>query len=152
MKKIIILFIICLMGVKSFSSFPPGIDEKLVQTFKTLFPNAKEVKWYESPDKYQVYFEEGGIKTRILYWKDGLYVQFLRYYLEGNLPSYIQYKIKKEFPGKTISSITELSIISGPDQNLKVEYNIKLEDAKTWMTVRLNADGYSKVIERFSKI
>lgn len=151
MKKILILFIAFFIGVRSFANIPPNIDEKLIHSFQLAFPNAREVSWYEGAETYQVYFEEGDIKTRISYWKDGLYVQFLRYYRERNLPSYIQFRVKKEYPGKTISSITELSSISGPENEIKVEYNIKMEDAKTWITVRVDANGYLKVIEKFRK-
>lgn len=151
MKKVFILFFAFFMGVRSFADTPPNIDERFVRSFQLAFPNAKQVSWYEAAETYQVYFEEDEIKTRISYWKDGLYVQFLRYYRERNLPSYIQYRVKKEYPGKTISSITELSTISGRDNEIKVEYNIKLEDAKTWITLRLDTDGHLKMVEKFRK-
>ena len=151
MKKILFLFIAFLIGAVSFANSPITIDEKLIQSFKLAFPNAREVSWYESRETYLVHFEENGIKTRISYWKNGLYVQFLRYYLERDLPSYIQYRLKKEYPGKTISSITELSTIAGSKKVMKVEYNIKMQDETDWITVRLDAEGYMQIVEKFRK-
>ncbi|MEO6001313.1 MAG: hypothetical protein ABIN89_30960 [Chitinophagaceae bacterium] len=151
MKKFIILLVAIVMSAGTFAHNISDIDKKLVQSFKSQFPNAQEVSWYELPDTYEVYFIEEGIRTRITYWKKAFLVQFLRHYQEKNLPSYIQYRIKKEFPDKTIHGITELSTITGPEKNVKVVYDIKLVDNENWWTIKLNNDGNLKVVEKFKK-
>src|SRR6188508_3163080 len=111
MKKVIILLIAIGMGVGSFANDFSDIDKRIVRSFKMLFPNAQEVNWYERSDTYEVHFIENETRTRITYWKNGMLVQFLRHYQERNLPAYVQFRIKKEYPDKCIFGITELSTI-----------------------------------------
>jgi hypothetical protein len=116
-----------------------------LQTFKNTFPDAQEVQWKESPDKYTVNFKAGGLVTLIEYDKDGEFMSSVRYYSESNLPVNILCKLHKKYPEKKVFGVTEKATESN------VEYFIKLEDATTWVTVKSSGEGSMSVVEKFKK-
>jgi hypothetical protein len=144
MKKY--LFIICLLvaGLSS-SAAVYTINEKLLQSFNESYPHAVRVSWLEYPLTYAVNFEEAGVKSTIHYNKDGSFLSAIRYYSEEKLPYYLIASLKEKFPGKKIYCVTELS------NPYEIEYYIKLEDAKTWRTIKVDSDGNFVVIEKFNK-
>jgi hypothetical protein len=149
MKRLLTFLTALLIGVGTFANEPTNIDEKLVQTFNSNFPNATEVTWFESPKFYIVNFVEKGIRSKITYQKDGKIVQFMRSYTEQHLPYNIQFKVKKKYPGKKIFGINEFLIDEeGKSQTV---YYIKLEDDKYWITVIADADGATTVVEKYRK-
>jgi hypothetical protein len=121
------------------------INEKLLATFKQTFPDAEQVKWMEQEDKYTVNFKEKGILTKIEYSKDGDFISSIRYYSEKNLPVNILCKIQKKYADKTIFGVTEMAT------ETSVEYYVKLEDAKSWITVKSSVDGAMQVVEKYKK-
>jgi hypothetical protein len=121
------------------------INEKLLKSFKQTFPNAQEVKWLEQQDKYTVNFKENGILNKIDYDKDGNFLSSIRYYSEKNLPVNILVKLQKKYPGKKIFGVTEMNA----DSNL--DYYIKLEDEKSWMTIKSDSDANLQVTEKYNK-
>src|SRR6266540_5020986 len=101
MKKLFILFSALLISF-SLLARDPGIDEKLIHLFNTSFPKAEQVHWFELPKAYVVSFIEDGLRSRIVYLKDGKLMEFTRYYFESKLPFLIQSKIKKVYPDKKV--------------------------------------------------
>lgn len=142
-----ILAVACMLMFSAGAFAADGIiiSEKLLQSFKQTFPDAQQVKWLEQADKYTVNFKENGILTKIDYDKDGNFISSLRYYTEKNLPVNILCKLQKKYPGKKVFGVTEMT------SEANVEYYIKLEDEKEWITVRSNTDGNMSVTERYSK-
>ena len=151
MKKYLILFYALLIGFSAFAFRPVEIDEKLVQTFKTAFPDAQMVVWGESEDSYTVSFVDHGIRVKAVYKKDGSSTEFTRYYEADNLPFYVQYRVKKRYPTKRIYGVIELLTLSSPGNHLAVEYYIKLEDEKHWMTLKMDSDKNLLVVEKYKK-
>jgi hypothetical protein len=145
MKKTFFLLYSLLIGVTSFADRSRNINEKLLQSFRERFPNAEQIVWNELADTYVVNFVEDGIRSHITYRKDGEFVSASRYYLEQNLPYYLVINIKKKYPGKKIYGVTEISSASG------IEYYIKLEDARIWMTLESDSRGDLHVVEKFRK-
>lgn len=121
------------------------ISEKMLNSFKQTFPDAEQVKWLESADRYTVNFKENGILTKIDYDKDGNFVSSLRYYTEKNLPINILCRLQKKYADKKVFGVTEMTT------DAVVEYYIKLEDADNWITVKSNADGNMQVVEKYKK-
>jgi len=144
MKKFLIVAYFLAVGFSSMAA-ARNINEKLLQAFRETYPNAVQVNWMEYPETYVVYFAEQGVKATIIFNKDGKFVRSTRYYQEENLPYYLVAAIKEKFPAKKIYSVTEISTASG------VDYYIKLEDAKTWMTLKLDSEGNIRVVEKFLK-
>ena len=62
------------------------------------------------------------------------------------LPVDIQCKLKKKFADKTIFGVTEF--IVGDDVN----YFVKMEDAKTWITVKVDNARVIEVTEKYGKL
>src|SRR5689334_17985894 len=127
MKKLFILFSTLLISF-SLVARDPGVDEKLIKSFNSSFPKAEQVHWYELPKAWVVNFTTDGIRSRIIYLKNGKSMEFTRYYFESNLPFLIQSKIKNAYPDKKIFGVIEVSLIPEAETNPVVEYFVKLED------------------------
>jgi hypothetical protein len=143
MNKLLYVFV-CLLSVNA-AIAAGGISEKILQIFKQSFPKAEEVKWAEQPDKVTVDFKDGGIATKVEYDLEGNFLSSVRFYSEKELPAKIQSKLRKKFPGETVFGVTEKTNEFG------VEYDIKMEDATNWITVRANGTGSMEVVEKFKK-
>jgi hypothetical protein len=151
MKKFIVVLLSAIIGYGASAHDTTNIDQKLLQLFKTSFPNAQEVTWHEATDAYVANFVENGVRSKIAYTKDGSVAQLTRTYQEQGLPYSIGYKVKEEFPGKNIFGVVEVLTRSERENYSAVEYYIKLEDAKNWITVKVNGDGETTVIEKYKK-
>jgi len=130
------------------SFIDPGyftISEKMLSSFKQTFPDAEQVRWLESTDRYTVNFKEDGILTKIDYDKDGNFISSLRYYSEKNLPINILCRLQKKYADKKVFGVTEMTSES------VVEYYIKLEDQDNWITIKSSADGNMQVVEKYKK-
>lgn len=149
MKKLLVLSGVLFTGVIAFARFGGGIDEKLLQVFKTSFPAAQEVKWHESNGLYIANFKEDGIRVRATYKKDAVLAQLIRSYQQDRLPYFIQFRVHEQFPRKKIFGVIEV-VTKLADQSV-IEYYIKLEDARNWTTIRIDGDGEITVVEKFKK-
>ena len=150
MKKLFI-FLSTLLISFSLLARDPGVNEKLIKSFNSSFPKAEHVQWYELPKAWVVNFIADGIRSRIVYLKDGKYMEFTRYYFESNLPFLIQSKIKNAYPDKKIFGVIEVSVIPETETSPRVEHFVKLEDDRNWLTVKADADGNLSVTEKYRK-
>ena len=151
MKKLTVLLIALSISAFTFASDPGGIDERLIQSFQSSFPKAEQVNWYELPKAYVVNFVENGIRGRIAYGKDGASTQFTRYYTGELLPFVVQSNIKKAYPNKTIYGVIEVSTVSESGNRSKVDYYVKMQDARYWTMVKADMDGNTRIVEKFKK-
>jgi hypothetical protein len=122
-----------------------SVSEKLHREFATSFPNAEKVNWQETDGIFVVSFVNKGMLSRIVYNKKGEFVSALRNYGESELPYYLASSLKKKFPGQKIFGVTEITATSG------ISYFVKLEGPKDWITVGLDADGSSFILESYPK-
>lgn len=122
-----------------------NINDKLLQAFQRTFPDAQQVKWAETEDRYLVNFRQGDILTKVEYDKDGNFIGSLRYYSEKNLPVNILCRLQKKYSDKKVFGVTEITT------DASVEYYVKLEDAENWITVKSNVDGAMQVVEKYKK-
>lgn len=153
MKKLFILFSALLISASLLArtNDPGEIDDNLIKTFSTSFPKAEKVNWYELPKAWVVNFVGDGIRSRVVYLKDGTVTEFTRYYFESNLPFLVRNSIKKHYRNKTIFGVVEVSKILENGES-SIEYFVKLEDAKSWMTVKLDTEGNLTVEEKYKKV
>jgi len=147
MKKFI--FILASLFI-SFSLLARDPDETLIKTFSSSFPKAEQVHWYEMPKAWVVNFVADGIRSRIVYLKDGKATEFTRYYFEKDLPFVIRSKVKEAYPNKNIFGVIEVSILTETGTS-QLAYHIKLEDEKSWLTVKSDNDGNLTVEEKYKK-
>ncbi len=145
MKKLFSLFYSLIIGIFSFALPPRNVNEKLLETFKESFPKAEQVNWKELPETYIVNFVEDGIRSVIVYEKDGTFISSTRYYFEQNLPYYLLVNIKKKYPEKKIFGIIEVSTPTG------ISYFIKMEDHSVWTTFKMDSDGNLTLVEKLKK-
>jgi hypothetical protein len=145
MKKYLIVVLLLVAGFNSNAHTVKNINENLIRTFKETYPNAVQVSWKEYSETYVVYFVQEGIRINLIFKKDGSFVSSLRYYKEDYLPYYLLAKVREKYPEKKFYSVTE---ISSPNS---IEYFIKLQDAKNWITLKVDSDGNMKEVEKFRK-
>ncbi len=149
MKKLL-AFGVCLvlLTAQSFANVDPSVDnvnEKVLRAFQETFPSVEEVKWKEYDNYYTVSFRQHAIQSEVRYDKEGNFLSSLRYYKEDMLPLSVLHELKKKYSKKTIFGVTEL--IVGSD----VAYFVKLEDEKTWMTIKSDQQGNLSVYEKMKK-
>ena len=146
MKKKLLMFAL-LAGIFSASVFNANaeISQKVLQSFHSLFGDAKQVKWTELNNRYLVTFMQNDILVKASYDKDGNLLNSMRYYKEQHLPLNILYKVKKDYPAKTIDIVTEVSNIDG------VVYFIQLKDNKGWTILKSDQSGNMEVSDKFNK-
>jgi hypothetical protein len=133
MKKMIVLAAaLFLVGATSFAADP---NEKVRAAFEKTFQNVKDVAWQDLDDKYEASFKQNDITNRVIYDQEGNVVKSIRYYSGSILPIFIQSKLSKQFEGKSVFGVTEVTTDS------ELSYHIVLEDATNWIHVRSDAYG-----------
>ena len=145
MKKIAIAGFTLLIALQSFAWSGPDVQKLLQESFEQSFPNAEHVTWSDDPNGYTVSFTVKSILTRISYDRKGRFTSSLRNYTEQMLPFYITNMLKQKYPENTIYGVTEVT--SATDIN----YFVKMEGPKHWITVRIDNDGNSIVVEKYRK-
>jgi hypothetical protein len=140
-----------LIGISIFAADSVQVDKKVLRAFKTDFPKAEEVAWRELQGTYIVLFIDKGLRTKASYWKDGTLVNYTRTYSEQQLPFSVQLRLREEYPGKKVFGATEIGTNSRSRDYITVEYFVKLEDEKSWTTVKSDEEGKLSVVEKFSK-
>ncbi|GAC1429985.1 MAG: hypothetical protein NVSMB7_06460 [Chitinophagaceae bacterium] len=145
MKKVILFACVLLVTGSSFAN-TPKISEKALKAFKATFKDAENVVWTDAENVYTVKFSQQGINTFVKYDEEGNFISSRRYYAGVHLPVDIQCKLKKKFADKTIFGVTEYTI--GDDVN----YYVKMEDAKNWVTVKIDNARNTEVTEEYQKL
>jgi hypothetical protein len=141
MKKNIIAF--CLLALGFTTSTYASVNEKVLASFKSTFPNAQGVNWEEYKDRCVVNFTEHGIRSRINYDMDGNLLRAIRYYSAENLPLNVLTRLRKNFPNQQIFGVTEVAT------DYSTQFYIKLKDANTWTTVVSDESGNMEVTESY---
>ena len=148
MKKLFVLIAAVGLSFHAFAYDP--VNEKLIESFKTSFPNAEQVAWQEIPNAFVVSFVEENIRARAFFDKEGGLMQLIRYYKEPNLPFAVLHAIKKQFSGKKIYGVIEVNS-SSAEKNMETEYFVKLEDGRHWTTVKMSLNGHAVVTQKVRK-
>jgi hypothetical protein len=122
------------------------VNEKLVKSFQTAFPDASQVNWREQEGHYFVRFTQASVISEIEYDHQGDFVNSIRYYKDaGLLPLNISWKLHKKFADKTIFAVTESS---SPAETV---YYVKMEDEKSFITVEAREAGSLSITEKVIK-
>lgn len=143
MKK---LFVVLASAFLTFAAYADDPNEKVLKSFNETFAGAEEVKWEEFSTYYTVSFVNAGIRSKVNYDKEGVMLGSIRYYSPQMLPLNILNKLKKEHSKRTLFGVTEVTF--GTDVN----YYVKIEDEKYWITVKVDSQGTSQVTEKYKKI
>jgi hypothetical protein len=143
MKKMLSILMVVL--ATSVFAAGPEVNKKTIAAFEFTFKEAREVTWYAEENYDQVYFTLNNIKTQIKYDKEGNFMSCFRTYTEETLPLIVRLELKKEYAGKVVKSIAELTT------NNITEYHITLEDEKHWFTVKSDVYGSLSTLKKMRK-
>lgn len=143
MKKFFLALAILTSGI--IYAADPGVDEKVVKSFNTAFPNAEKVKWYEVNGLYEVIFENDLVRCRMWYDQAGAVIRTHRYYSQEGLSPFILAKLENRFAGKKIFGVTEVTTEDG------VTFHVILEDDKKWYHVNADAYGNLTLSKKYNK-
>jgi hypothetical protein len=120
-------------------------NDKVLKSFQSTFNSPREVKWFEHKNFYEVSFVQADTRVKVRYDLEGNFVTSTRYYKESELPANIVLKLKKNFAGKEIFGVTEVS------DTEEINYFVKLHDNKHWYTVKVNGNGQTELVEKYRK-
>lgn len=142
MKKVLAVFcsMLFIAGAYAFE-----VNEKVLKSFKETFASAEEVKWEEYKTYYTVSFVHSGIRSKVNYDKDGHMLGSIRYYAPQLLPLNIYNRLRLDYSKKELFGVTEVTF--GTD----VIYFVKMQDAKNWITLKIDASGNTMVHEKYKK-
>lgn len=141
-KKFLSLACLLVFVSASFANLP---NEKVLKSFNSTFSSPSEVRWFDHANYFEVTFVQSEIRSNVKYDMEGNFLNSTRYYKEQQLPTNILYKLKKRYPGKNIFGVTEIT------SNEDINYYIKLEDSKNWITVKVDGYGRMELFEKFKK-
>ena len=123
----------------------PVVSEKVLKAFYETYTTAQQVIWHEKGDQYSVSFLQSEIRYIVNYNSDGNVTSSMRFYKPALLPTNILLEIKRRYATKTAFGVTEIT--SGESQT----YFVKMEDSKHLYTVKMDANGNSRVYEKLRK-
>ena len=144
MKKVLMITCALMIAAGSFAASP--VSEKALKAFKATFTGAENVVWSDAANLYTVKFTQEGVNTFVKYDEEGNFISARRYYNAEKLPVDIQCKLKNKFADKTVFGVTEYTVAD------ETSYYIKLEDAKTWTTVKFDNARNMEVMEKYGKL
>lgn len=141
MKKLLLAAVL----VFSFSAFAAPVPENVRIKFVNQYPTADAVTWHEYDTYYVVTFQSNGIACQLRYDLTGNVISLRRAYYEKDLSPYLIEKVKQHYPNKKIFGITEFTTSAG------ITYEIILEDHKSWLHVRSDANGEMTQFKKLRK-
>jgi opacity protein-like surface antigen len=146
MKKFILAALVAITLQSTASAADaPKVNEKVMKAFTETFNTAQDILWSELNGVYEARFVYNDIITRVRYDEEGNTLTTIRYYYEAQLPLCMITKIKQQYAGLKVHSVTEETV-----ENV-TEYHIVLEDAKNWTMVVGDNMGGLQVEKRFVK-
>ena len=144
MKKLLAIFATTFLVVSAFA-YDPNVNAKVLKSFTETFTAAEDIKWEKFENYYTVSFSQSGIQSKVNYDYSGSMLSSLRYYAPQLLPLNIYNKIKKNYSKKEMFGVTEVTFSN------EVVYYVKLHDAKSWITLKIDGVGNSEVVENYKK-
>jgi hypothetical protein len=145
MKRILLAALSLMIALHSFAAFRFNVDSSLEQAFHNNFPDATDVRWTEEADGYSVNFVDKEIRTRVTFDKKGKFTGELRNYSAQYLPFYLTNLLKQQYPRHEIIGVTEVA------SSTDINYFVKVMGPKYWITIRLENDGNTSVVERYRR-
>ena len=121
------------------------VNEKVLKSFNETFAAAQDVKWEEYKNYYTVSFVHSGIRSKVNYDNNGYVIGSLRYYAPQNLPLNIYNRLRKEYSNKELYGVIEVTV------EAEVTYFVKIQDEKSWITIKIDPSGISTVSEKYRK-
>lgn len=145
MKKIFLIVAITISAMSAFAN-EPGVDPRVLESFKTEFSTAKEVSWTTAPDFYKAEFTFNGQHVSAFYSKEGELMGLSRYITSLDLPLNLQAGLKKTYSDYWISDLAEIT------KSNSTAYYITVEDADTQLVLKAEAGENWSVYKKVKKV
>lgn len=139
--KRIISYVASFLIVSSVIAAP---GSKLIEQFKSAFPNAQNVKWSDEKGGYFVSFYQNENLEKIFYNKDGDFVCSWKYSDGKSLPTNITMMLNKKYSEGKIVGVTELSTQES------MIYEVKLLKGSKLYSLNISPDGVITKEKKFS--
>lgn len=120
------------------------VTKEVDKAFKTTFPGAENLKWYNLNKDYLAKFIQKDMSHNTLFTKRGYMKYDISYGYENNLPEDIKTKVKSSYDSY---KITRVANVKADDRNVWV---INLESLNAYILVRIENDEMEEV-EKFNK-
>jgi hypothetical protein len=145
MKNLFVFLFTAAMAMNLSAANTPVVSAKALKSFNASFAEAQNILWSEEKGIYTVRFTLNGIRNRVMYNEEGDFLSSHRYYTQEYLPTDIVCKLKKKFTTRKIFGVVEYIV---GDQ---INYYVKMEDEKTWITVKVHNSRDMEVTEKYQK-
>ena len=120
MKKIIITLAIAISTLSAFAS-EVNVSSRVLNSFKTEFSAAKDVKWTSGNNFYKASFLFNNQYVFAFYNLDGELLGMTRYISSLDMPISLQTSLKKSYADYWISDLFEVSNHDGTNYYITVE-------------------------------
>ena len=117
---------------------------KLIEQFKSTFPNAQNVKWAEDKGGHFVSFYQDGNFEKVFYNKEGDFVCSWKYSNGKDLPTNIAVMLNKKYSEGKIVGVTELTTQES------MTYEVKLLKGSKLYSLNILSDGSIVKEKKFS--
>lgn len=138
--KQILSYAICILMTVSASAAP---GSKILEAFRSTFPNAENVKWFDDKAGYFVSFYQNKNFEKVFYNKEGDFVCSWKFTNGKDLPTNIVMVLDKKYNAGKILGVTEIAT-----QN-NSSYEVKLTKGNKMYVVTILSDGYISKEQRF---
>ncbi|HEY8937074.1 MAG TPA: PepSY-like domain-containing protein [Cyclobacteriaceae bacterium] len=147
MKKIIIVFVISLIGgfAQAQKLKENEVPKAVKESFTKRFPKAKEVKWSkENETEFEAEFEIDEIEQSVNFDQTGKWLGTETEIKSSQLPAVVQATINKDFAGYKTEEIEK---VETPDNGMF--YEVELEKDELSYEVKISSDG--KILKKIEK-
>ena len=144
MKKIILTIAIALSSFFAFAS-ETNVSSVVTDAFNREFAGAREVNWTSNANFYKASFIFNERHVTAFYSFDGRMLGVARNISSLDLPLTLQQSLKKEYGGRWISELFELSGEEG------TSYYITLEQADSKLVLKSENGGQWSVYKKSTK-
>jgi hypothetical protein len=136
MKKIILTIAIAVCSLAVFAN-ETNVNASVLNTFSKDFAGATEVNWTSSSQFYKASFVYNAQHVTAFYSFDGEMLGLARNISSLDLPMHLQTSLKKDYGGRWISELFELSNAEGTSYYITLEQAdskliLKSEDGSSW--------------------
>jgi len=107
---------------------------RATREFWKLAGENKEERWYQLPGGYLAEFEEGAIRSKLVFDRNGNWVYTMREYTEKELPGEIRRLVKSTYYDFSIGWIKEVS------QLRSKAYVVHIDNAPEWKDLIVRDD------------
>jgi hypothetical protein len=118
------------------------VNERILEAFHKLYPNEKNVVWYEGSDYTEAYLDKKEEKCRIRFDEWGHVISVRRDYTGDYLCPFLKARLLGKYKSTEVMGVTEWSSDEG------LTYYVVLEDNRYIYHVQANAAGQMILTEK----